>query len=357
MNIVDRLIREWSWRFEKGYPDLSNPRDIEIIEDFIGIPSEYLLETNLSRSQLKKYDSRVYRFIDKFKDSEPFEMIDGKQFIPTKVKIGGREFTQEDDREEIFSTFEETAGSIYLTGTVDGKEEIISSTSLKKTTEFGGKEKGSSTKIEDEELRSINSLIQKVEGGNSIKVKIGDEVYEDIVSATTVPGTPKADFTLNNSKGDPVIFLSHKDGTTAKDFQQYGGVSELKDYDEVLGFVNDVKSALQDPTQMERGSGFRRQVESEEIIVKSVYGVDFTPGKDFGINNVTALVQGGLKLEKSGDIYNLTSRHTILNPDLPQEDYAPAFYATFRKNRNQFGIKDIRFGIYTNAYRPRAEVI
>ena len=37
MDVIDRLIKEWSWRCEKGYPDLSNPRDIEILKEIFNV--------------------------------------------------------------------------------------------------------------------------------------------------------------------------------------------------------------------------------------------------------------------------------------------------------------------------------
>ena len=35
--LIDKLILEWSWRCEKGYPDLNNPKDIKILEELFKI--------------------------------------------------------------------------------------------------------------------------------------------------------------------------------------------------------------------------------------------------------------------------------------------------------------------------------
>lgn len=35
--LVDRLLLEWSWRCEKGYPDLTNEEDLRILENQLGI--------------------------------------------------------------------------------------------------------------------------------------------------------------------------------------------------------------------------------------------------------------------------------------------------------------------------------
>lgn len=37
MDVIDRLIQEWSWRCEKGYPDLSNSRDIAILKEIFNV--------------------------------------------------------------------------------------------------------------------------------------------------------------------------------------------------------------------------------------------------------------------------------------------------------------------------------
>ena len=108
---------------------------------------------------------------------------------------------------------------------------------------------------------------------------------------------------------------------------------------------------------MEPGKGFRRKVNSSELIRKTVYGLDFQSKENYGINNVQGLLQGPLKFTKIGKedsgepIYELSSNHTILNPNLPEGDYEAYFYVTMRRNRNQFGIKDARFGIYTEAFK------
>lgn len=46
MNIVDKIIQEWSWRCEKGYPDINNPKDLQKLQELV--PEElyeHLLES------------------------------------------------------------------------------------------------------------------------------------------------------------------------------------------------------------------------------------------------------------------------------------------------------------------------
>jgi len=37
MELVDKIIQEWSWRTAKGYPDLNNPEDLKILKEEFGI--------------------------------------------------------------------------------------------------------------------------------------------------------------------------------------------------------------------------------------------------------------------------------------------------------------------------------
>ncbi len=37
MNVIDKILLEWSYRCEKGYPDLNNREDLKIFEDLFGV--------------------------------------------------------------------------------------------------------------------------------------------------------------------------------------------------------------------------------------------------------------------------------------------------------------------------------
>ena len=37
MNLVDKVILEWSYKTKKGYPDINNTDDIRIFESMFGI--------------------------------------------------------------------------------------------------------------------------------------------------------------------------------------------------------------------------------------------------------------------------------------------------------------------------------
>ena len=36
MDLLDKVLLEWSYRTKKGYPDLDNPEDLELFESIFG---------------------------------------------------------------------------------------------------------------------------------------------------------------------------------------------------------------------------------------------------------------------------------------------------------------------------------
>ena len=364
MNSINKFLKLYSYKFDKGYPDMNNEQDILLLENILNELDikVNLKETNLSRGQLKKYESRVRKFVDQILGNNPFETVGGEVINITSIVDAGTEFGLDADAEEVVKSIMSNQGTLLVKGNIDDKDVTLNTNQLKKTKDYGGRGAGSGTRVEDAALADAVFGLNKLDEGKPVNILFNDVVYSDITTATTVPKTPKADFSFNDSEGNRKIFVSHKAGSTAKDFQQYGGVTAIADESEVQSFVEAVKNALQDPNQMEPGKGFRRKVNSPEIIRKTVYGLDYQPKKDYGINNVQGLLQGPLTFEetknsKGEKIFKLDSNHTILNPDLPEGDYEAYFYVTMRRNRNQFGIKDARFGIYTEAFKRNATEI
>ena len=360
MDPITKYLNSVAYKFPKGYPDMNNDQDVLLLESLISevISEKFSLkETNLSRGQLKKYESRVRKFVEQILSKTPFETVDGEVINIVSLIDGDTEFDLQSNEQEMIDSIISNKGTLTVKGNIDDKDVILNSNKLKKTASYGGRGAGSGTRVEDAALADAVFGLNKLNGGKAVDISFNGVTYSDIVTSTTVPKTPKADFSFNNSKGERVIYLSHKAGSKARDFQQYGGVTAIANHPEVESFVDAVKENLQDPNQMEPGRGFRRKVEDPELIRKVVYGLDFQSKKDYGINNVQGLLQGPLKFTKidkedTGEpIYELSSNHTILNPNLPEGDYEAYFYVTMRRNRNQFEIKDARFGVYTEAFK------
>lgn len=346
MNLIDKAILEWSYKTKKGYPDLNNKEDLRVFESLFGFDLNEGDYNILSFGDLKKYGGpRLNKLYDLISNGEPIALSTGEEKTLEFAKPEYSELFQTSDIEGI----KQLAGSRVNTFpffTADGKELGINT--LLKTPAFGGKGKGSGTAQEDLTLTNINKELATL---GSIDVELAGKEYKNIVKAETVKGTPKADFTLNTTQG-PVVFISHKDGSTAKDFQQYSGLKGLEEYEEIKSFVEAVYKATDGELQPK--TSFKRALLNDEIKRKSVYGLN-QGAQEFGINNCQAILQGPVKFEaqESGD-YVIKANHQVNNPDIPSGGYEPMLYVTFRKDRNNMGIKNARFGIYPAEYKPSA---
>lgn len=166
------------------------------------------------------------------------------------------------------------------------------------------------------QLKNIAGVGNKSRSGIDIEVE-GFGLITDVATVEKVPERvnnreAKADIVLKNSKGDRLIYISHKAAGGAKAFQQYGGVSETAGTKEMPGlvynnpevqrFLNDLYSLYQSSLD---GSGnnlnpfengelkvgrLYRPIQDTMLINQSVFGPGF--GGPSGIDNVDVIAQG-----------------------------------------------------------------
>lgn len=326
---------------------------INILKEIVS--SETINEASLEVKKLQFRPDRRKVIIDKVWNKSPFKLIDGNEILVDYIIINNTAFNASNPQyKEPALQALENVSKLSFEGDINGKSLIIPASKILKTPELGGKEKGATTAIEKRAMNDLGEQIKNI--GYPIDIKIGNEIYYNIVGAQDTPNTPKSDFELVDDRGNSLIFISHKDGSTAKDFQQYGGLSAFKNVPEVQRFAEDVKKEI-GGDQMVRGGGFKRKVEDEELGLKAIYGINYG-SSDFNKNNVQIVCQGPIRLIKIDDnLYTLKSNHDMLNGTYPTEGYTPYFMATFRSDRNDLGIKQARLGIYPTDTRQTAKEI
>jgi hypothetical protein len=100
MDILEKFLNHYSYKFKKGYPDLNNENDVILIEQLLSNLTGNLIELDevkLSPSQLDKpyyqssefygkYSDRGERFLDKILKGEPFILDDNTEVIIDKTK-------------------------------------------------------------------------------------------------------------------------------------------------------------------------------------------------------------------------------------------------------------------------------
>lgn len=214
--------------------------------------------------------------------------------------------------------------------------------------------RGAGLNAEFVEINSLNKQLNDIKEKENcfvIKIKLLNKIYE-VSDVAKTKGTPKSDFHFHNEKHQPVIHISHKKGSSAKHFQQYGGISELLDNKTVKYFVKKVKSFLdfknfkEYPENSDNRCWMR--ITDNNLIKKSIYGINWNTS-NFNENNVQIICQGNIRLEKQNDIYIIKANHIIENPKIPEGDYYPYLVAR-RGDRNDAGISKCRICIYPKAY-------
>lgn len=278
----------------------------------------------LGISGLYRYDWRLSLFLSKYKSEDQFILLDGnsKKFVYSEQIYQWIENKETDN----------LRGKILL-----GDDNVYYSlTDLQKTTEFGGRGKGSGIHIEEREIESINKNMDSV-----ITLKIGENKH-DVVSLNKTFGIPKSDMHFVDVTNNEVIWLSHKDGSKPTDFQQFGGFEPgIKESPEVIDFIHTTKKMF--PNGVPNKTAIGRKIEDNNLKLKSVYGIDY--GKELGRQNVSLVAQGHLKLEANNGFYSINANMVHVNGQLMSNTYEPIMTATFRTDRSQFGSLHTRFSI------------
>ena len=299
----------------------------------------------LSVGELFKYDWRVEIFLRKYEANEAFTLVGGK-----KVKFIA-------DKDVISAVKRNDRTTLNKLGLLDSTGTRYAFGKLEKTAEFGGKGAGAGTAKEDIELASLQKQIDelKVElASHSVPIKVGRKVYQ-AAGAESTYGTPKSDFHLLDNEGNEIVWISHKDGSTPKDFQQWGGMTErgIESDAEVQDFVKAVHEKF--GSEIPRATTVARKIKKENLKNKSVYGIKY--GTSLGQQNVSILIQGPVKLKKNGKNYEFTSNHIHFNGDRITNGFEPVMMAMYKGDRNQFGVKGARFAIQPIESRKISEFI
>lgn len=311
---------------------------------FKGFISEMYVK--LSGEQLLKpgREGRAENIVRKINDGDPFLTMKGDTVILRKDN------SLETYRTAVRDGNKKAMNAIEFTG-VNGKKYQLAD--LAKSPEFGGKGKGSGTRAEDEALADLKKKLQAVfdkETVPFILVKIGKRT-ERVAAIESTPGVPKSDFHMLDPEGKEVFWISHKKGNKANDFQQYGGMPELKNTKskDMFKFVDDVVKELNGAKRFPMKTAYARKVTDPKIIRMTMYGKGFKSKPD-GRQNIDVLYQGPMNLKRSGikdgiPIYTISSNHTQYHNELPKGDYECYYYVRPEQAKNQFGIPGARFFI------------
>jgi hypothetical protein len=136
MDALDKFLKQYSYKFDKGYPDMNNEQDILLLENILQEKLNFtfkLSETTLSPSELSKDATlpggiktpRIEILIKKVENNEELELKDGTKFIVN-------------NKEEVLSQLKGKSRITNAITLIDKNNNKITTSNLKKTSEFGG---------------------------------------------------------------------------------------------------------------------------------------------------------------------------------------------------------------------------
>ena len=306
-----------------------------------------ITEGPLQRPNLLKNPARLQVLIKKIETGQPFTLR-GEETPSVKIKRDP-ELLDNLKKSIIPDSFPlEDGRTVRLSG-------------LEKTGEFGGKGAGFSTRDEDAALGQINEMLEKMKQGNDeVKLVIGDKTV-NVAKFVSTPGTPKSDFHAVDASGNEVAWLSHKKGSKAKDFGQWGGMSdrEMKVVyanmpeakEEILKFAKDVIDKYPDGA-IPRATTLARKISNGKLRGISIYGNGF--GGKRGPQNVDLVLQGE-PVFKGNRLVATGSAHS--NGERLDGEFEPVLMAMYKGDRDNFGDKGARFSIYPAGGRKISEWI
>lgn len=326
---------------------------------------QFLLENRmfnpLKVSDLRKDENRVLNFLQKVKGGLPFATISkGDAIIDPK----------EMDRVVAYMTADNGFPLNRTFLTVNTNKGVLKvPNDFLKTGEFGGKGQGSGTNAETMAMNYFNAKLNELLGQIDmpyIKLKInGREVKAAAMVKTEGKyegKEPKSDMTIVDVEGNPVAYISHKAGSSAKHYQQYGGLSYsiYANNREVNSFMKDVLKRVGEEGLVP-GQSFYREVKDEQLMRQAIYGAEY--GGKPGPNNVDEFHLGNMNLVKDGDGYVINSVHMGTNGDLSSmtDGFTPVLFIRAQQKRGDARaagvvVRNARVGIFPLAKISRNTV-
>ena len=308
----------------------------------------------LSINDLRKDQNRVLTFIKKVREGSSFATTRyGDATIDKKELMNVMAFMTADK-----GKFPENRSSLTVL-TNKGKLKIPND--FLKTGDFGGKGAGSGVSAETLARNYFNDELNKIlqkEGLSQIKLKINKRTVNCAVMEKTVGSyngkDPKADMTIMDNNGKPVAYISHKAGSSAKDYQQYGGVSDAalppayRGNEFIKKFMQDVRALR--PDGLKSGDSFYRLINDDKLIRIMMYGPDY--GGMPSINNVDEFHLGNMDLKGRGaGPYEIVSNHKGVNGYLPDGQFEAVLFIRFQSARGDARaagevVKNARVGVF-----------
>ena len=215
---------------------------------------------------------------------------------------------------------------------VEGKEESIVLAKGIIAGEEGEKRQEASI---DGQIKQLGSITLEIIDSKGKKHRI-----KNVTGFQKITGNKKADFVFS---GDEDLYIQHK----SPSHQQMSGITKFsrEEYPELNAFISEVAEVVESSPDKRLGKPMFRSIKDPELKRLAVYGdQNGTP------DGVQVYAVGDLSLEGEGESKSLVATRLYTYPEIPVKEDEPVLGATYRSDRNQYGIPNVRFGIYPASY-------
>jgi len=298
--------------------------------------------SNLSASEMLRRPYRFDLFLKKMKEGTPFTDMDGNIFtIPTQ----GNQALVDALKQKNALAYK----AAFKNGVMTSNEFIITRpTIIKKTGEFGGIGSRQRLEKEDIQIAQINSALNAI--GEPVSINLGQKTAENVVACHSVSGNPKADASLVDVDGKKVGFISLKYANLPSQMQQWGGFTKYISESEVQEFIVDVNTLLDTSPGGRLDTAYYRVIKNPALVQALVYGDRSSPENTVDLV-IASQSEIGLSAKEGANNFVFVATNVFYFPDIPPDNWAPTFYATYRSNRNDLGLKNTRVGCYPLGFR------
>jgi len=337
MNIFDKFFTKFSYKFDKGYPDMDIPKDILLLESLL---SKFLdKKITLEAVDKKKSIEAAQDFVDNSKFAKDNEIKKFKSGKYANRISSSKEKDLDKIKDALIGYFKVTDNDVdYIEpGTGPAAKDSMPGFKLDNT-EFGEiyisvstSRKGVGGKLNEERfINYINNFTE--EGANPITVKLDgpdgeEQIYNDVAKAIDVAGGTtdklKADVALLNSENKKIANISLK----MEGGFRWASLNNDKETNFRLKFIDAALNNPDFPITLKQNPDpkfegktryemFREERPDERITLVVVNDAPYTkdPINIFGTDNPSTIV-AGKTFEESDFKFNESTNTLVIDVD------------------------------------------
>ena len=337
MNIFDKFFTKFSYKFDKGYPDMDIPKDILLLESLL---SKFLdKKITLEAVDKKKSIEAAQDFVDNSKFAKDNEIKKFKSGKYANRISSSKEKDLDKIKDALIGYFKVTDNDVdYIEpGTGPASKDSMPGFKLDNT-EFGEiyisvstSRKGVGGKLNEERfINYINNFTE--EGANPITVKLDgpdgeEQIYNDVAKAIDVAGGTtdklKADVALLNSENKKIANISLK----MEGGFRWASLNNDKETNFRLKFIDAALNNPDFPITLKQNPDpkfegktryemFREERPDERVTLVVVNDAPYTkdPINIFGTDNPSTIV-AGKTFEESDFKFNESTNTLVIDVD------------------------------------------